>query len=150
MCVYILELQYFSLLCFKNSVMCKIIKTCRYEDHMWVLISLALEFGITLNGFLRKEPLIQTLYITWILMLQRANMLINYLMTKYPLCGCRMDFLWTCLSFAILCICLYARGNNSKSIAKDKLNYGQKGRVVGGFAEMESMCYLSSFVMSQS
>ena len=70
----------------------QLINICRCKDLMLVPISPALEFGIILNGILRKEPPIQTPFITWILMLQHANMLISYLMTKYSLCDCLLNF----------------------------------------------------------
>ena len=69
---------------------------------MLVPISLALEFGIILNGFLRKEPPIQIQFITWILMLQHANMLISYLMTKYSLCDHISNFCKTSLHSTLL------------------------------------------------
>lgn len=50
---------------------------------MLVLIFPILESGTILNGISRKVSLMQTLFTTWILMLQRVNMLINYLMIKY-------------------------------------------------------------------
>lgn len=50
---------------------------------MLVLIFPILEFGTILNGISRKVSLMQTLFTTWILMLQHVNMLINYLMIKY-------------------------------------------------------------------